>query len=695
MVTPLELSCAVGSGMLSDVTVIAEIAVQLDGFKNIDLFSQGVYQVRVRARAEYSGRVALPLTIQEMPLPQMAAAVSKDPLLPSHIHDRTGDACTHAFRVQYCDEEAALGMLARFRIELMLFPAAAVDEVYCEDIILELRLLHARSMTAFELTGDAERQSLASFVEVAMQRLRLKVPLPGIATFFPCTFDDFHFAYCALVIHAALLEFNLDPTGPSAVNLAAAGSSGVDGGATCRSTPQPVLQRSSSTTGSGSTFGAALRQHTSFGNDALTRLFAQLHAAPAFAGVGSAEAAEEAADGVGTRLAARHGEFLAYAATLVRTHEAIRHDLAQQRTLDRSRGDRGALGSESSCKYGDVAAYVSKDAAAAQAAHTADAGMDKEDSGELHLPDGLWIEHGGDGVGAGPESFHLAAGDQDEGSFEAPRYGASRGRQRPSEFTTQLWRSSGKADCGTGVVALSKLQVGAGWAGLAPGAWASKAAGALHELAAQLWQQWQLYMAVVVRSGVTPNRVGAFSTVFLCKRAADYAQEVQRESLMFDQRAHREQGFGTLAHATALRDELARTARSARTARTASAPRQHLADEALRKYARPALFEQTFLARPTDDGVNGGESATAITAATVPSTTDAVIAATRAEAKEEEASSSTPAQLLLSWMKLGRGDGSSVDGCGGGGGGRRTAPHVYIFVHGFHGNAYDLRGVRN
>ena len=51
------LSCAAGSGMLSDVTVIAEVAVQLDGFKNIDLFSQGVYQVRVRARGRAPGHL--------------------------------------------------------------------------------------------------------------------------------------------------------------------------------------------------------------------------------------------------------------------------------------------------------------------------------------------------------------------------------------------------------------------------------------------------------------------------------------------------------------------------------------------------------------------------------------------------------------------------------------------------------------
>ena len=152
---------------------MAECAVQLSGFKNVDLFSQGVYQVRVRAYADRSGRAAVPFALTELPLPPLPGSVNSEQLLPAHlvgrersccperrsspppdshgwlwvaearasasanergalrsctsqahIQDGTGDACTHAFRVRYCDEEVAMRLLARFRVELRLVAGA-------------------------------------------------------------------------------------------------------------------------------------------------------------------------------------------------------------------------------------------------------------------------------------------------------------------------------------------------------------------------------------------------------------------------------------------------------------------------------------------------------------------------------------------------------------------------------------------
>ena len=73
---------------------MAECAVQLTGFKHVALFSQGIYQVRVRAHADRSGRAAVPFAISELPMPTPASTVNTEQLLPAHIHDRTGDVCT-------------------------------------------------------------------------------------------------------------------------------------------------------------------------------------------------------------------------------------------------------------------------------------------------------------------------------------------------------------------------------------------------------------------------------------------------------------------------------------------------------------------------------------------------------------------------------------------------------------------------
>ena len=124
----------------AEVTAVAECAVQLSGFKNVDLFSQGIYQVRVRAYADLSGKAAVPFAISELPLPTVPATVNTEQLLPAHILDRTGDVCTPAFRVRYCEEEVVLRLLARFRIELRLVPSAeaAAEALECEDVLLEV-----------------------------------------------------------------------------------------------------------------------------------------------------------------------------------------------------------------------------------------------------------------------------------------------------------------------------------------------------------------------------------------------------------------------------------------------------------------------------------------------------------------------------------------------------------------------------
>lgn len=67
---------------------MAECAIQLSGFKNVDLFSQGVYQVRVRAYTDRSGRAAVPFALTELPLPPLPGSVNSEQLLPAHRRSR-------------------------------------------------------------------------------------------------------------------------------------------------------------------------------------------------------------------------------------------------------------------------------------------------------------------------------------------------------------------------------------------------------------------------------------------------------------------------------------------------------------------------------------------------------------------------------------------------------------------------------
>ena len=65
----------------------------------------------------------------------------------------------------------------------------------------------ARHAIKLDAEADVEAQSLEQFSVVATQTLRVELPLRGGASFFPLTFDDWHFCFAPLVVHAALLEY--------------------------------------------------------------------------------------------------------------------------------------------------------------------------------------------------------------------------------------------------------------------------------------------------------------------------------------------------------------------------------------------------------------------------------------------------------------------------------------------------------
>ena len=99
---------------------------------------------------------------------------------------------------------------ARFRAELSVDSnprLRGADDgcaVPLERVLLEVRLMHARSNSVFDAAGDAAAQSRASFKQYAQQTLRLQLPLRGATAFFPITFDEWHFCFAPLLVQYAL-----------------------------------------------------------------------------------------------------------------------------------------------------------------------------------------------------------------------------------------------------------------------------------------------------------------------------------------------------------------------------------------------------------------------------------------------------------------------------------------------------------
>ena len=160
-----------------------ELAVQFCGFRNVDLFSQGIYQLRVTALCSSSQRKLTPSEALEEAVP-----TQREFLLPAHILAASDEYCTPSFRVRYCEEELPLRTLVRLK---------AANLADGEDVVLIIKLMHAKSTTVFDMTQGESVEDLSArhFNVAATQRIRLTMPLPTVSAFYPITFSDWHFSF--------------------------------------------------------------------------------------------------------------------------------------------------------------------------------------------------------------------------------------------------------------------------------------------------------------------------------------------------------------------------------------------------------------------------------------------------------------------------------------------------------------------
>ena len=167
----------------------SELAVQFCGFRNVDLFSQGIYQLRVTALCSSSQRKLTPSEALEEAVP-----TQREFLLPAHILAATDEYCTPSFRVRYCEEELPLRTLVRLK---------AANLADGEDVVLIIKLMHAKSTTVFDMTQGESVEDLSArhFNVAATQRIRLTMPLPTVSAFYPITFSDWHFSFSPLLLH--------------------------------------------------------------------------------------------------------------------------------------------------------------------------------------------------------------------------------------------------------------------------------------------------------------------------------------------------------------------------------------------------------------------------------------------------------------------------------------------------------------
>ena len=160
---------------------LVEIVVNLDSFRNIDLFYQGVYFVKLRLfykrQRQFNDspgtneqvELAYPYChfqshVMEQRADKMSALGQRDPqsMMPSRINDAEMSFVSKAFLLRYCEEEIEIGDTVMFRSELDVEP-----DYLMTDYFLESELYFSDLVTA----GGPEYWQTADIMKVKFKKV--------------------------------------------------------------------------------------------------------------------------------------------------------------------------------------------------------------------------------------------------------------------------------------------------------------------------------------------------------------------------------------------------------------------------------------------------------------------------------------------------------------------------------------------
>merc|ERR1712166_1549054 len=181
---------------MSSVHGVFEILVTFAGFKNVDLFHQGLYHIKCAIFTETTKVHALPL-MTNVGTSEAGEGAARNK--PAHIIDHENAFCTQTFLIRYCEEEIELNDVGHFRLEV---DAAKLgrDGPTFDPVIIELDLMYSSHKKTEKAPGPVE------FASVAKHTFKCHRVGDGLYQFCPVTFDEFHFCLVDIAVHIAQLD---------------------------------------------------------------------------------------------------------------------------------------------------------------------------------------------------------------------------------------------------------------------------------------------------------------------------------------------------------------------------------------------------------------------------------------------------------------------------------------------------------
>ncbi|KRX10279.1 hypothetical protein PPERSA_09663 [Pseudocohnilembus persalinus] len=170
--------------------------------RNIDLFHQGIYQLKAQIYQKLNGKkiFAIPYNvitgetnkkIQHQPSKIFRNAILEDTSFYSK-----------PFSIKYCEEEVQLNDMCLFRADFIdAFPEIYDKELYIQVDLLFIELSMQHSENLFK-NGPQDGFKVQSTFQGKLHQIH-----QGIHEFVPITFDDMHFCCVNMTVHTLLRDF--------------------------------------------------------------------------------------------------------------------------------------------------------------------------------------------------------------------------------------------------------------------------------------------------------------------------------------------------------------------------------------------------------------------------------------------------------------------------------------------------------
>ncbi|CAG9330158.1 unnamed protein product [Blepharisma stoltei] len=179
---------------------IADIIINVESFRNIDLYQSGLYHIEfsVFQKIKDTEIYASPynLIMNEEPKDECR-------ILEPNIDDMKFK--TRSFWIRYNDEEIIFNEIAVFRTEIDYERGKNLGEI---KIRANLMYLNTENQEDEEVLNTDVRR-IREFQAVSSIEIEVKSIISGINNYFPFVFDDEHFCVTSATIHAAPIDFRL------------------------------------------------------------------------------------------------------------------------------------------------------------------------------------------------------------------------------------------------------------------------------------------------------------------------------------------------------------------------------------------------------------------------------------------------------------------------------------------------------